>query len=99
MTRILLAAAAVLAATVPPAVAGQCGPREMVVATLADRFGETRRGYGTAGPQALIELYASAATGTFTVTVTRPDGLTCLIAAGEGWEAAVPELPARGNPT
>ena len=99
MTRILLAAAAAFAAAVPAAEARQCGPRDAVLATLADRFGETRRGYGTAGPQALVELHASAETGTFTVTVTRPDGLTCLIAAGEGWEPVAPELPARGNPT
>jgi hypothetical protein len=96
-----LAAAVLLAtAAAPPADAQlrQCGPRDSIVSALTARFGETRRGMGTAGPTAIVELYASAETGTWTVTVTMPDGMTCLIASGHGWETLVEELPAKGDP-
>ncbi|MFN3644473.1 MAG: hypothetical protein ACK4TB_16305 [Gemmobacter sp.] len=105
MTRPILAVAVLsalgLAAIAPPAAAQarQCGPRAAVIGTLASTYGETRRGIGTAGSQAVVELFASADTGTWTVTVTLPDGMTCLIASGAGWESLVEELPARGNPT
>lgn len=33
-----------------------------------------------------IEVFASES-GSFTIVNTRPDGLSCLIAAGENWQA------------
>lgn len=59
-----------------------CAPREKVVARLAERFGEARQSRGLSSGQALVELFASPETGTWTIVVTRPDGLTCLLAAG-----------------
>jgi hypothetical protein len=76
----------------------QCGPRADVMTVLGQKFGETRRGMGLAGPARVVELFASASTGSWTVTVTLPDGRTCLLASGEGWEAVAEELPAKGNP-
>ena len=34
----------------------------------------------------LLEIYASEASGTWTVIVIRPDGIGCIVAAGKGWE-------------
>ena len=34
----------------------------------------------------LVEVYASEETGTWTILMTRPDGTTCLLAAGQRWE-------------
>lgn len=76
----------------------QCGPRADVLAVLANKFSETRRGLGLAGPSSVVELFASTTTGTWTVTVTLPDGRTCLLVSGEGWEAVPVELPAKGSP-
>lgn len=80
-----------------PAAAGgpQCGPREALVAILADRHGETRRAIGLA-QDAVMELFASEETGTWTIAVTAPDGSMCLVAAGEGYQAIAEPLPARG---
>jgi hypothetical protein len=75
-----------------------CGPRAVVVAQLADRYGESRRGMGLAGNAAIVEVYISDAA-TWTVAVTLPDGRTCLLASGEGWEALDEALPAKGDPT
>lgn len=80
------------------AMPSQCGPRADVLAVLAEKFSETRRGMGLAGPASVVELFASATTGSWTVTVTLPDGRTCLLVSGEGWEVAPMELPAKGRP-
>lgn len=76
--------------------APQCDTREAVTALLADRYGETRRALGLAGTQAVMELFASDTTGSWTITVTLADGQMCLMASGSGFEALDEELPARG---
>ncbi|WP_028028268.1 hypothetical protein [Gemmobacter nectariphilus] len=78
--------------------APDCGPRAQVLAVLAESYQETRRGLGLAGRQQLVELFASDRTGSWTITVTLPDGRMCLIAAGQSWESLADPLPARGNP-
>jgi hypothetical protein len=76
--------AVILAATQIAHAAPQCDTREAVTALLADRFGETRRAIGLAGHAAVMELFASDATGTWTITFTLPDGRMCLMASGSG---------------
>ncbi|MEZ5797931.1 MAG: hypothetical protein R3D63_10905 [Paracoccaceae bacterium] len=75
--------------------AAQCGPRDAVVAELADRFGETRRSLGLTA-SAVVEVYASSETGSWTIAVTTPDGTMCLVAAGRDFQADPPQTPARG---
>lgn len=74
----------------------QCGKRDLVVEKLASAYGETRRGFGLAANETLMEVFASDETGTWTITVTMPEGLTCMIASGKHFEAVRDELPARG---
>ena len=78
--------------------APQCDTRKAVTALLADRYGETRRAVGLAGQAAVMELYASDATGTWSITMTLPDGTMCLMASGSTYEAVTEDLPAKGNP-
>lgn len=66
-----------------PSPAGACAARAEVVAKLAERFGETLHSVGPERSDGLVEVYASGRTGTWTVIVTRPDGTSCLLAAGE----------------
>lgn len=75
-----------------------CGPRAQVAERLTRDYGESRRAIGLAGPSAVMEVHASAETGTWTVTVTLPDGRMCLIAAGQGYEQVNDPLPASGAP-
>lgn len=81
--------------------AAQCAPRDEVVAGLATGYDEVRQGAGlTAGPDGgaqVLEVFASAA-GSWTIVVTLPDGMTCLVASGQNWEAVKDELPAKGEP-
>lgn len=96
--RLHLTAAPVLAATLvaaaQPAVAqgAPCAPRERIVAQLESKYGETRRGVGLQSRGAVTEIYASEKTGTWTILVTRPDGTSCAVAAGEAWADEVATL-------
>jgi hypothetical protein len=74
----------------------QCDARDRVTGQLADRWGETRRALGLAGDRAMMELFANDTTGTWTVTLTLPDGRMCLMASGDSYEAVTDDLPARG---
>lgn len=64
----------------------QCGPRGEFVKNLYDEFLERRQAMGLTGAAGLVELFVSAQ-GTWTILISRPGGLTCMIAAGHGWEA------------
>ncbi len=67
-----------------------CGERSTVVASLEKTYSETPVSMGLASNGAVIEILASP-TGTFTIILTRPNGLSCVMAAGESWE----DLPKR----
>lgn len=90
--------AALILVTQAQAQAQQCGPRAAVIAQLADRFGETRRSMGIAANNMVMEVFASDASQSWTITVTTPQGQTCLVASGQGFEAIADELPAKGEP-
>ena len=59
---------------------------------LKNKYGETQVGMGFVSPTDIIEVYVSKR-GSFTVLVTKPNGKTCLVAAGRGWEDINPENP------
>lgn len=73
-----------------PAVAQQsCAPRDVIVDGLRARYGETVQSSGLSEAGALIEFYASDETGTWTITYTLPDGMTCLMASGSDFSRIV----------
>lgn len=63
-----------------------CGPHEAVTARLADRYGESRQVIAMTADQAVMEVFASAETGSWTVTITRAGQPTCLVAAGQNYQ-------------
>ncbi len=75
-----------------------CGARDSVVAQLGEKYGEIRRGGGLAGPTAIYEIWASEATGTWTILKTTPNGLSCVMAVGEGWQDDAGEPTSAGSP-
>ena len=62
-----------------------CGERDTVLSTLKKTYSETPVSMGLATNGAMIEVLASPS-GSFTIVLTQPSGLACVIAAGEGWE-------------
>ena len=64
---------------------GVCLPHETIVTKLEQRHSEHRVGLGIGpGGGMVYELYV-AESGTWTILVTRPSGLACIAAAGDGW--------------
>lgn len=82
-------AAAVSVCMSAPAMAQQqqnCGARETVVDRLSSKYGESRQSIGMAPKGRVVEVFASQETGTWTITVTTPNGMTCLVASGQSYE-------------
>lgn len=86
----------VLAADQVAAQQGNCAPRDVVLERLNDSYGETRQAIGLGANNAIVEVFA-AETGSWTITVTFPNGATCLVASGQAYETLAETLPAKGN--
>lgn len=74
-----------------------CAPRESVVERLADGYGETRQVMGLGGNNQIMEVFASEETGTWTITITLPNGLTCLAMSGQAFQYLSETLPPKGD--
>jgi hypothetical protein len=74
-----------------------CAERAKVVTRLAERYGETLQSLGLHQSNGVVEVYASDSTGTWTILLTRPDGVTCLLASGQAWEKQPIPLGAKGD--
>ena len=68
----------------PPAIHAPCAERAAVVAELA-RYKETPAMRALTDGGQVIEIFASPG-GTWTAVATRPDGTTCVVALGRGFE-------------
>ena len=75
-----------IASATPAQAQMACGTRDSVVERLGEEYGEVRKGAGLSWPTAIYEIWASEATGTWTILKTTPDGWTCLVAVGDGWQ-------------
>lgn len=62
-----------------------CDTRERVLEQLANKYGEQVIASGVNNAGALLEILATPDGSTWTIIVTAPGGLTCLVSAGEGW--------------
>ncbi|MFD1195619.1 hypothetical protein ACFQ3C_13175 [Seohaeicola saemankumensis] len=94
---LLTLALATMAPAADPRNAANCAPRDKVVERLAGTYGETRRSIGLGANNALIEVYASDDSGSWTITETLPSGLTCLVASGQAFETLADTPPATGK--
>lgn len=74
-----------------------CAPRDVVVARLSEKYGESRHSIGLGANNAVVEVFASSETGTWSITVTTVQGMTCIVASGEAFETMADILPAEGN--
>ena len=97
LAALMLVAGGAAAQTAPNP--SQCAVRDKVVAVLAAKYGETRHGIGIAANNTVMEVFASEKTGTWTITVTMPTGVTCMVASGQGYEALAETMPVPGTPT
>lgn len=87
-----------LAAQAAHAQTRNCGPHALVVERLAEIYKESRQAIALSGPATVLEVFASADTGTWTITVTRAGGDTCIVASGENFQLVSDALPLNDEP-
>ena len=91
MFKRLFCAAAIFgaAATAPPSYAQtpKCMPRPVLIDELETQYKENLSGGGLQNAQQLLEIWSSEQTGSFTVFITRPDGISCVMATGKNWNS------------
>lgn len=74
-----------------------CAPRERVLQFVIDERGQTRMATANAAQGATVELYAADG-GDWTLLLHMPNGRSCLMANGQGFQATAGLQPARGEP-
>lgn len=83
-----------MAATAPPAHAMNCAERGTVVERLKLHYSEALTAGGlqaNSNTTTVVEVWTSTESGTFTVIITNPQGVSCVVAAGTDWFQQVPE--------
>ena len=65
----------------------QCNDRAKVIDLLAQKYKEAPVASGVTNNGGLVEVLTDTKGGTWTIIVTTPQGVSCLVAAGEGWRA------------
>src|SRR5215475_2081503 len=73
--------------TAPPqTVEHTCLPHDSADAKLRTEFGEKVLGRGISKDGTLLEIFMAQKDGTFTVIKTTPQGTSCVVDFGEGWQ-------------
>jgi len=95
-TTAILAALVIASFLIAPTALAQsvCSSHKTVTDNLRKAYAETPVSMGVTVGGAVVEVYASSE-GTWTLMITQPNGVTCLIAAGKDWET-LPKL-AKGS--
>ncbi len=69
-----------------------CGARNEFVQSLEKGFAETPISVGLGSNGSVIEVFSSD-TGTFSILMTSPNGLSCFLIAGDRWEDKLRSVP------
>ena len=62
-----------------------CGPHEKIVATLHKQYEELPTAVGISNSGRLLEILVHRDGASWTVLLTSPEGVSCVIDAGESW--------------
>lgn len=82
----------------PPDMALPCMQSEELEQLLAEEYDELPMMRGVSADGALVTMFAAQATGTWTMAVTYPMGVSCVVAEGAGFELLADALAARPDP-
>ena len=85
----LVLSASILLGTASVATAQQplCTERSEVVNQLSNQYSEAPVAMGIANNGGVVEILSSQSGTSWTIILTMPNGVTCMIAAGENWES------------
>lgn len=73
-----------------------CAERDALTTSLSREYSEAPKAVGLANNGNVVELLTSRDGRTWTLLMTRPDGTSCVVAAGEAWDQL--PLVASGDP-
>lgn len=74
-----------------------CAPSAKVEAGIAKQYGESLAAVGMATNDGVVAVLANPTTGTFTIILRRPGGLSCLVIAGKGFTLVPAEKTVPGS--
>jgi hypothetical protein len=80
-------AAATPAAADPLTAQPACQSRDDINQLLTQRFDEVPTALGLQSNGHLIQVFVSKDGQTWTIVTTRPDGISCIVALGQHWQA------------
>ncbi|MBL6927819.1 MAG: hypothetical protein ISR44_01495 [Rhodospirillales bacterium] len=96
VTRLVGAAALaftlLLGAHTPASAQVACAKHADLVEQLGTKHAEAPIGIGLASNGGIVQVFSSEDGVTWTIVMTMPNGISCLMAAGESWELISPEL-------
>jgi hypothetical protein len=80
-----LLAASFLLVSIQQANAAVCSERKKFTSYLSKKYNEVPKAVGLVSNSGMMEVYVSEK-GTWSILMTTPNGITCLIAAGDNWQ-------------
>ena len=86
MLRFVTAFLIAVLASMPAVAQTLCGQRTDVLSGLNGTYTETPSAMGLSNNGGVVEILTSPKGDTWTIIITMPNGLSCLVAAGENWE-------------
>ena len=85
--RTLILAVAFIMFTANASAQPPCNQRDHIVTWLGATYKEVPVAFGVNGKGDLVEVLSSQDGFTWTIIVTSPDGLSCVVSVGEGWRS------------
>ena len=82
----VMALALMLGPRAPASAQSVCMTHGEVTQKLGSRYTEAQIAMGLASNGAVLELFSSGDGATWSIVVTTPDGVSCVVASGEEWE-------------
>ena len=62
-------------------------PRDKIIEELKTRYAEKPVSRGLASGGQMVEVFSSPEGDTWTLLLTAPDGISCMMAEGQGWSS------------
>ncbi len=85
----LLALALLLGVRAPASAQSVCTTHAEVTKQLESRHSESQVGIGLASNGGVVEVFSTDDGSSWTIVMTMPNGMSCLVAAGEAWEQII----------
>jgi hypothetical protein len=85
MWKTLVLGAAFVLASSSAFAAPQCNSRDKVLEFLSEKYSEAPSAIGVTNNGGLVEVLSTGDGNTWSIIITSPQGMSCLVAAGEGW--------------